>query len=369
MTGLLVTEWIEPIGGAERVLDRFAALFPDAELLCLWNDAPARFAGRAIHESWMARTPLRRHKALALPMMPVTWRARRGDETWALVSSYAFAHHVRVAPGAPKFVYAHSPARYLWASDLDGRGRTVAARIGSPPLRAIDRRAAREATAIAANSAFVAERIERAWGRDAEVIHPPVEVARIREGLWRSQLTEVEASVMKSLPAAFVVGLSRFIPYKRMDLVIRAGELLGLPVVLIGSGPEENALRARAAEASVPVQFLISPSDAVVYSVLERASLLVFPPVEDFGIVPVEAMAFGTPVIANRRGGAAESVVDGVSGSLFDPRSDAELLGAAHTAMGLGAEAVRARADHFDAAVFDRSLLKWLAQHDAPISD
>ncbi|MGN6219246.1 MAG: glycosyltransferase [Microbacterium sp.] len=369
MSGLLVTEWIEAVGGAEKVLDRVAGLFPDAGMLCLWNDAPNRHSGRKVRETWLARTPLRRHKALALPVMPLTWRIPRqiaGD--WALIASHAFAHHVRFTDDAmPTFVYAHTPARYLWAPELDGRGDNLAARIAAPPLRALDRRTASRATAIAANSRFVARRIERAWGAEASVIHPPVEVEHIASGAWRGQLSDEERRILDALPEQFVLGVSRFIPYKRLDLVIEAGVALGLPVVLAGFGPLEQELRARGEAARVPVRVEVAPSDAMVFALMERASLFVFPPVEDFGIVAVEAMAAGTPVIANRLGGASESIEDGVGGALFDPRSRSELTAAATRSFDLDRGAIVEHAHRFDAVEFDRKLVEWMSRHGANV--
>lgn len=363
MSGLLVTEWIEPAGGAERVLDRLSGLFPDADMLALWNDAPGRYPDRRVRETWLARTPLRGRKALALPVMPLTWRVpRQKGHDWALVSAHAFAHHVRVDPGIPTCVYAHTPARYLWAPELDARGAGLAARIAGPPLRRIDRRAAGRVTALAANSRFVAERIARSWEREATVIHPPVDVVDIRSGAWRIQLTDADRRLLDSLPDDFILGVSRFIPYKRMDAVIAVGELLDRPVVIAGSGPLEGELRTAAAAASVPVRIEIAPSDALVRALMERAALFVFPPVEDFGIVAVEAMASGTPVMANRLGGAGESVVDGVGGALFDPRSAEETVAAAEACAGIPRRGISEHALRFDAAAFDRALLTWFAQ-------
>jgi glycosyltransferase involved in cell wall biosynthesis len=369
--GLLVSEWIEQTGGAERVLDRLAGLFPDADMLCLWNDAPQRYRGRRVRETWLARTPLRRHKALALPLMPATWRRPQRDSgrrryDWALVSSHAFAHHVNVgSPEVPKYVYVHTPARYLWAPELDARGDNLAARLAGPPLRAVDRRAAQEATGIAANSRFVADRVQRAWDREAVVIHPPVEAAWIRDGGWRAQLTDADRRVLDGLPADFVLGVSRFIPYKRLDVVMATGQLLGLPVVIAGHGPLEAELRARAAEVAVPVHFQIQPSDALVYALMERARIFVFPPIEDFGMVAVEAMAAGTPVMANRIGGSEESVQEGVGGALFDPQSPAEMKAAAAACGLLDAARIAAHAQQFDAARFDAALHEWASPHIA----
>ena len=364
MTGLLVSEWIESTGGAERVLDRLARLFPDEDMLCLWNDAPPRYGAREVRETWLARTPLRHHKALALPLMPPTWRRPRRGYDWALVSSHAFAHHVNVgSPDVPKYVYVHTPARYLWAPELDARGDNLAARLAGPPLRAVDRRAAQESTSIAANSRFVADRVARAWDRQATVIHPPVDVSWIHGGGWRMQLTDADRRVLDALPADFVLGVSRFIPYKRLDIVMQAGALLDLPVVIAGHGPLEAQLRAMAAEVSVPVHFQIQPSDALIFALMERARMFVFPPIEDFGMVAVEAMASGTPVMANRTGGSGESVQDGIGGALFDPQSPAEIRAAAETCGALSGARIAAHAQQFDATAFDRALSEWLSPH------
>src|SRR5690606_5604475 len=143
------------------------------------------------------------------------------------------------------------------------RGSSRAVKVVSPMFQMIDRKRAQEATAIAANSVFVRDRIRQAWDRDATVIHPPVAVERIRsQSDWRTQVTnDAEQGLLDNLPTPFILGASRFIPYKRLDLVIAAGEKAGLPVVLAGRGPEEAHLHEMAAAASVPVHIVLSPSD------------------------------------------------------------------------------------------------------------
>lgn len=120
MTGLIVHEWLEERDGSERIVDAMRESFPNAELVALWNDAPEKY--RDVHESWLARTPLRRHKALSLPFQLCAWRRvvpRTDDVDWVLVSSHLFAHHVDVRTQSgervPKYVYTHTPARYIWA--------------------------------------------------------------------------------------------------------------------------------------------------------------------------------------------------------------------------------------------------------------
>lgn len=186
MPGVLVHEWIEKTGGAEKVLDVMAEALPDADIFSLWDDAPDRYPGRRVFETPLARSPLRRHKALALPAMLSTWRHLQSDAKydWMLVSSHAFAHHARFTGmnrEIPKFVYVHTPVRYIWAPELDARGNSLAVKAAASLFKRLDRKRAQEAVAIAAGSEFVRQRIQRTWDRDATVIYPLVGVDRIKE--------------------------------------------------------------------------------------------------------------------------------------------------------------------------------------------
>lgn len=229
MSGLIVHEWLAPHGGSERVVDAMRQAFPEADLLALWNDAPEKYIG--VHESWLARTPLRHHKAWALPLMPQVWRhvvPPTDAYDWVLVSSHLFAHHVDVHTSSgervPKFVYTHTPARYIWEPELDERGQLLTIRGASAMLKRLDFRRAQEAIAIASNSKFVRERVRRVWKRNSSVIYPPVDVELIQSvSDWRIKLTPQELNEIESLPEEFILGASRFVPYKRLDWVIRAG--------------------------------------------------------------------------------------------------------------------------------------------------
>jgi glycosyltransferase involved in cell wall biosynthesis len=362
MTGILVHEWLAKSGGSEKVFDRFVADFPDADVLCLWNDVPGRYGDRAVEETWLARTPLRRSKSLSLPLMPMTWRRRKGPEyDWALVSSHLFAHHVSFAhPAADfqKYVYVHTPARYIWTPEFDERGASIPVRLASAVLRPLDRRRAQEPSTIIANSRFVRNRIAECWDRDAEVVYPPVDVERIQSvGDWASRLTAAESSLVDSLPDTYLLGASRFVEYKRLDVVIRAGEAAGIPVVIAGSGPEEAALRAQAASASVPVHVVIRPSDELLFTLFQRALVFVFPPVEDFGIMPVEAMAAGTPVVVSAQGGAGESVQAPLGGELLQSHDPAVLREAVVSAAAKDRGTVAALASAFSNAAFDAAII------------
>lgn len=364
MSGILVHEWLSPRGGSENVFEVLGEVFPDAERWCLWDESGGRFEG--VEETLLARTPLRGRKAASVPFMPAAWRMLPEREAdWVLCSSHLFAHHARfggAAREAPKLVYAHTPARYVWTPELDGRGSGVAARAVSALLKPVDRRRATEPVAIAANSAFVAERIARVWDREATVIHPPIDVSRFAA----AAATDETEAVLAGLPAEYLLGVSRFVPYKRLELVIDAGVAAGLPVVLAGGGADEDRLRDHAAERGHPVTFVHDPSFALLAALYRGALALVFPAVEDFGIMPVEAMATGTPVIAHAVGGATESVVDGVTGALVaDWSSPKELADAVARAVSAGRDACVRRALEFDRPVFEARIAAWVAEQTA----
>jgi len=363
MAGIIVHEWVARSGGSENVFEAIASTFPDAERWCLWNDSNRL---EPIHETLLARTPLRGRKALSLPLMPSVWRhLPKRDAEWILTSSHLFAHHARFggpAREAPKLVYAHTPARYIWVPELDARGDSIPARLASNLLKPLDRKRAQEPVAIAANSKFIAQRIADTWEREAEVIYPNVDVARISA---EPQLNARDEADLEALPDQFILGFSRFVPYKRLDAAIDAGRVSGLPVVLAGGGDGEDQLRAYADRVHPgQVHFSLNPSDALLSAILRRATALVFAPIEDFGIIPVEAMAAGTPVIVNATGGAVESVVDGVTGAhVSDWSSDEELRAAVERAVAADADACRERAKLFGADVFDRKIREFVASH------
>lgn len=364
MTGVLVHEWIAPSGGSENVLQAFAEMYPGTDIVCLWNDSEGRFDPTLLRESWLALTPLRRRRALALPLMPATWRlpSNHGYD-WALISSHLFAHHVCFR-GQPadfeRFVYVHTPARYIWAPEQDGRGGSPLVRVAAAAFKPLDRHRAQEGGHYAANSEFIRSRMMKCWEVDARVIHPPVDVTEIQAVAdWRELLTPAEAEVLAELPADYYLGASRFIPYKRLDLVIRCAELSGRPVVLAGRGPERARLEQRAAEATVPVYFVEHPSRALLYALYQRAALYVFPAVEDFGIMPVEALAAGAPVLAQRVGGASETIVPGVSGALSEFRSDQEMFDAAEEAMATSRAVRIAHAQRFSQERFRDEITTW----------
>ena len=240
-------------------------------------------------------------------------------------------------------------------------------RAASSAFKKLDYLRAQEHHSVVANSQFVADRISRCWNTHADVIYPPVDVKTIG-GVsdWTVKVYGEEAAVFDHLPPDFVLGASRFVSYKGLDVVIRAGELVNLPVVIAGSGEDESRLRERAAASSVPVTFIISPSDSLLYALYQRCSVFVFPPVEDFGIMPVEAMAAGAPVVANRIGGTSESVTNGSSGYLADMADEADIRRSVEGAMGLDRRSIAESATKFSTETFRVKVGEWLppSAHD-----
>lgn len=359
--GLIVHEWVERWGGAERVFDAMIDAFPEADVRVLWNDTPV-LDGREVTESWLARTPLRNNKAMALPAMLPTWRMpTAGSPEWMLVSSHLFAHHVRAPQGVNKYVYAHTPARYIWEPERDRRGDSPWVRAASAVLKPIDRRRAAEATSIAVNSRFTAERVARAWEQPSRVMYPPVDTETlIATEDWRRDLTDAEQRQLDALPSTFLLGASRMVGYKRLERVMQIGAEVKLPVVIAGTGPSHVALRSASAASGANVTFILAPSDNMIRALYAHALAYIFPAVEDFGIMPVEAMACGTPVIAGEVGGVRESV-EAVGGGVIcdiDRWNDwDELL---HQATSLDADAFRARTAMFSRGRFIAELRDWV---------
>ena len=300
----VVHDWLATHAGAERALTEILAIWPDAELFTLVDFLPpedrAFLAGRRITTSFLQHWPFaRRHFRKYVAWM------RRAVESFDLSafdlvvsSAHAFAKGVRTRPGQYHLCYCYTPMRYAWAMEgeyLDAFGVSWGplgwlARRELASLRRWDRDAATRVTDMVAISAFVAERIRKAYGRDAPVIHPPV---------------DVEAFQLREAKESFYVTVSRLVPYKNVATIVQAFRVMpARKLVVIGEGAE---FRAIARQCPANVQLLGRVPEPVVIDHLQRARAFLFAAVEDFGIAPVEALACGTPVIALARGGALET--------------------------------------------------------------
>ena len=348
----VVHEWFGATGGSEAVFLNIAALVPHAERFVLWRDHDVQRTD--LRESWLARTPLRRSKALALPVMPLAWRTLTRSRFDVVVSStHAFAHTVKLGrPEDTRYLsYVHSPARYVWSPDFDGRGSS---RLLVAPRRALQRldvRMSRHVHAYAANSAEVRDRIRRFWQRDAEVIHPPVDTAYFAAA----------PADQRTQSRDYLLGVGRWIGYKHFDVMIDIASASGVPLVLAGSGPDEVPLRRAAARAGVPVTFEVRPTRERLRELYWGAKALLYPAHEDFGIVPVEAQSCGTPVIGLNRGGLLETVVDGHTGYLVPGLAPAPYAAAVSRADHLSRGAIASHAGRFSTRAFEQRMSDWLA--------
>jgi glycosyltransferase involved in cell wall biosynthesis len=350
----VVHEWFSAAGGSEAVYRAIGDLLPQAERFVLWAERDVARDALRLRESWLARTPLRRSKPLALLAMPLVYRtlSRRGFDL-VVSSTHAFAHTVKFPHDAHTryLSYVHSPARYVWSPDFDGRAAGAHLALPRWFLQAIDVRMSRHVDSYAANSREVQARIGRYWKRDAAVIHPPVDVAYFGAAPAGQRLQNRD----------YLLGVGRWVPYKRFDLMIAIADAAGVPLIIAGSGPEEPRLRRLAAGARVEVAFDVRPARERLRQLYWGARALLYPTHEDFGIVPVEAQACATPVIGLGRGGLLETVTDGVTGFLADADADAARYAAFVRRLDeLEAVRIQANAARFSAAVFDRAISAWI---------
>jgi glycosyltransferase involved in cell wall biosynthesis len=348
----VVHEWLENTGGSEQVFVRLTRLFPGADRYCLWVDRSYRANG-GVHESWLAHSPLRGRKALSLPLMPVAWRSlSRRSYNLVISSSHCMAHTVRFPAGSADTIYLsyiHTPMRYVWSPELDSRGSGFWLSPGKVVFRRLDRWLGAHVDGLAANSAEVRSRIRAYWGKDATVIAPPVDVDFFAQG-----------SPEKAPFREYVLGAGRWVPYKNFPFVVRVGQRLGIPTVLAGSGPEEPRLRLLAARSPTPVRLEVSPSRGRLRALYAGATALVFPGHEDFGMVPVEAMSAGTPVVGLARGGLLETVEPGSGGLLVDELDVGAFADAVITASGFERARVRRGVERFRPEVFNAHLSTWV---------
>jgi glycosyltransferase involved in cell wall biosynthesis len=305
----VIHEWLTIPGGSEKVVSAILELLPQAELFTSIYDPepwPDVITSRPVHASFLNRLPgASRRYTQMLPLMDAAFRSFDLSGFDLVVSSnHACAKNVRAPAGALHVCYCHTPMRYAWDPGfLEGEAlgpvMRRAAPIATAWLRRVDRRRAAGPDVFVANSTFVATRIEQAYGRSSHVIHPPVDVAGL--------------AVERAPGDAYLV-FGRLVPYKRTDVAIRACERLGRKLIVAGTGRDLERLRGLAPAST---EFVGHVPDHELPRLLSRARALLFPGLEDFGIVPVEAQAAGLPVIAYGAGGVRDSVLDGRTGVLY----------------------------------------------------
>ena len=357
----LIHYWLVGMRGGERVLEEMLRMYPQADIFTHVVDrsriSPSLLA-RPITQTFVGRLPFAiRHYQKYLSLMP---RALEELDLSAydlvLSSESGPAKGIIARPDATHLCYCHSPMRYIWDhypqyratldGPLGGIKRWAFARMAHR-LRQWDVTSAARVDRFVANSRFVAGRIQRVYGRAASVVHPPVDTDRY----------DVGTGAIGQDRRGYYLYVSELVPYKRVDLAVGTFAGLDLPLKVVGRGPEFARMSR---QATANVQMLGRVDDAALADLYRGARALIFPGEEDFGIVPVEAMACGTPVIAYGRGGILDSVRPGVTGTFFDTQDIASLTDAVRSfeaaRHSYDPAVIAAHARSFGAARFRREL-------------
>ncbi|MBX7185112.1 MAG: glycosyltransferase [Vicinamibacteria bacterium] len=349
----LVHDWLTGFRGGEQVLLSLARLFPEAPIYTLLHvkgSLPAELESRTIRTSFIGKLPfaarLYRHY---LPLFPFAVRGLdvRGFDL-VVSSSHCVAKSVTPGDDARHISYCHTPMRYVWDRFDDyfgparvGRAGSAGLRIMAEGLRAWDVSTAHRVHQYVANSETVAARIRYFYGRDAIVIHPPVDTDFFTPGPDDGP------------PPDYDLVVSALVPYKRIDLAIDAARITGRRLLVVGNGPEEERLRARA---GANVEFLGAANRDRLLGLYRGCRALLLPGVEDFGIVVAEALACGRPALVNAQGGGAEIVNDGEFGQTFtEPTAEAVARAMSQLqAKGFSRLELRKRAETFSRALFEQ---------------
>jgi glycosyltransferase involved in cell wall biosynthesis len=321
----LIHEWLATFAGSERVVEQMLGVFPEAELFALVDFLPADerqwLGDRPVQTSFLQRMPFARRRFRGyLPLMPLAIEQFDLSKYDVVVSSnHAVAKGVVTRADQLHVSYVHTPIRYAWdlqhqylrESRLTSGLRSAAVRLLLHYLRLWDRAAADRVDVFVANSHYVAQRIWKTYRRECHVVYPPVDVDQYE---FREDKED------------FYLAASRMVPYKKVDLIVEAfNRMPHKRLIVIGTGPEYKKVAARAGP---NVTLLGYQSFEVLRDHMQRARAFVFAADEDFGIMPVEAQACGTPVIAFGRGGATETVCEGETGLFFQQQSAESIVAA-----------------------------------------
>ena len=321
----VIHDWLPLVGGAERVLEQILEIYPQADIYTLFdfvsrNDAPF-LNGKTVTTSFLQNFPkAEKYYRNLLPLFPYAIEQFDLRKYELIVSSSsAVAKGVITSPDQLHVCYCHSPMRYAWDlqahylkhTGLSSGLRSTFIRYVLHKMRMWDVVSSNRVDAFVSNSAYIGDRIRKTYRRESTVINPPVNINRFQ---------------IETRKEDFYFAASRQVPYKRIDLIVEAfKQCPDKRLIVIGDGPEHKKIRALAGP---NVQILGYQPDAVMVDYMRRAKAFIFAAQEDFGILPVEAQACGTPVIAYGRGGARETVIDKRTGLLFDEQTVPSLLGA-----------------------------------------
>ncbi len=326
----LVCDWLTGIGGAERVLLSLHEMYPKAPIYTSQYD-PEKidwFKDADVRTTWLQKLPKSMKKFLPLLRAYSFSRLDLSEYDLVISSSGAEAKGVKTGPNTIHISYCHSPTQYYWTRKNEYLknpgfpfGLNWVAKLGLKvlvePLKAWDKRAAKRPTYIVTNSNHTKEMIKKYYKRDADVIYPPVDIDRFK--------------LKSNAPSrhGFVIA-GRQTPYKRVDLAIEACNRLKVPLIVIGNGPEHKRLEKLAGRT---ITFLTSVNDLLIVNQFQSALGFIFPNLDDFGIVAVEALAAGTPVIAYKKGGSLDYIKEGQNGLFFTQQTVGNLANVLEVAL------------------------------------
>lgn len=348
----LIHDWLTNVAGGERVLLSLKEIFPKAPIFTSVYDAKGAkpFNDFDIHTSFLQNIPYMKSKReLLIPFTPFAFEQFNLDKYDLVISSSSMASKgVLTKPGTVHICYCHTPPRYLWEPEVDPRANKgkfsfIRKKIAHN-LRLWDKVASSRVDFYIANSEYIQNRIKKYYKRDSVVVYPPVDIERYKA---RGKVQTGE----------YFLFVSRLVAYKKCDLVIDAFNDLGLPLKIIGRGPEKECLQKRAKK---NIEFLGYLSDSEVVKYYQEAKAFVFAAEEDFGIVPVEAMAAGRPVIAFGKGGTAETVIEGKTGILFQEQTPQCLIDAIKRfdPSNFDSKVIEKHAENFSATNFSSNFIK-----------
>lgn len=329
MQTALFHDYLNQFGGGERVLKVFADMFPSADIYTLlYDDDRTRgmFKGRHIKTSILDVGFIRRHHRIFIPLMPIATELMRVDEGYDLIISSSAGYAKGFGYGYRRgrnhnpyhICYCHSPLRYAWEIDylknLSFSPRPMSKDFLRPIarwLRNWDKNASGHVNLFIANSRFIAEKIRSYYGRDAEVLYPPVNTDKFRYIPHEKQ-------------EDYYLMVGRLLYYKGFDIGIEAFNRMKKPLLVIGGGPEEKKLKQLANPAYV--RFVSGINDSELVGHYNKAKAFIFPQIEDFGLVAAEAQSCGLPVLAFNKGGGPEIVMNGKTGLLFSEQSPEAIM-------------------------------------------
>jgi glycosyltransferase involved in cell wall biosynthesis len=359
----VIHDYFTQLGGAEKVAEELYRMLPDPALfatVAFPDCMPGQLKDVLVRTSWMQNLPgIERYYRLYFLLYPFAVSdIDLSNYDLVLSSSSGYAKGVRTGRDAIHVCYCHTPMRWVWS--FDNYSQRESFRLGTRAflpmlIRALklwDQDASRQPDHFVANSKVVADRILRAYGRSAKVIHPPIDTSRFH--------------ATGDGPEDFYLVLSRLVSYKRIDLAVRACTALGRKLVVIGYGPDREVLQAIAGPT---VSFLGRASDADVEYLVPRCKALLFPGEEDFGMAPLEVAAAGRPTIAYRAGGALETIVENETGVFFDHQTPEDLAKAIERFEGQqwNSDLLTKHAEGFGVQVFQDRFCSFLRRIGIPL--